>query len=587
MAQVFDGITVLDFTSGMPGGIATMVMSDFGAEVIKVVPPEGEKFADAPGALQWNRGKKSVALDLKSPQGREQVQRLARLADVVVESFRPGVTERLGIDYERLSAGHPALVYASLTGFGTQGPYANYKGYDAVVAAKSGRMMMFAQQNPREGPNYVVVQGACHSAATALIRGITAALYMREHTGRGQKVETSLLKTITTYDHVSWIHAQMIEKHPEIHPPDPTAGIGRPNPTGYLPARTKDGRWIQLGNIVERLFRSMMQALDMTFVYDDPRYRHAPSVDEEDVPELERMMLERFGEKTFEQWMEQFVGEAGDVAAEPYMTSEEALDHPQMVYNGHVLDIGDPRVGATRQLGPMVLMQQTPGHPKGPAPEPGQHTAEVLARLNGRDRKTVNGGAGPMPGSPLEGITLPGSRHGHQRAARLRAGGRARRQGDPDRSPRRGLDEAGPSRPVGAAHDGRLRRGVLEFEDTRRPGDRTAAGGQGGSPASQHASRRARADRYRLRAARGAETPTLSTSTPAAMAPAAPIPTARQWRRSPARCAAAPWRRWGETASRLRIGKFPSTRPQKSPASSSEPTTAPPTTTPRWSTRWV
>ena len=214
MAQVFDGITVLDFSRGMPGGIATMVMSDFGAEVIKVEAPGGEKFRDWPGAIQWNRGKKSVILDLKTPDGREKAQKLARLSDVVVESFRPGVTRRLCIDYASLGANHPELVYASLTGFGPEGPYANYKGYDAVVAAKSGRMMMFAGQNPREGPNYVVVAGACHSAATALIRGITTALYLREKTGRGQMVETSMLKTITTYDHVSWIQGQMIVKHP-------------------------------------------------------------------------------------------------------------------------------------------------------------------------------------------------------------------------------------------------------------------------------------------------------------------------------------------------------------------------------------
>ena len=297
-------------------------------------------------------------------------------------------------------------MYASLTGFGPRGPYAHYKGYDAVVAAKSGRMMMFSQQNPREGPNYVAVQGAYHSAAAALIRGITAALYVREGTGRGQKVETSLLKTITTYDHVSWIHTQMMEKNPDVHPPDPTAGMGRPNPTGYLPARTKDGRWLQLGNIVERLFRSMMDVLDMTFIFDDPRYRDAPSVKPEDVPALERMMLERLREKTLEQWMDQFVGEAGDVAAEPYMTSEEALDHPQMVHNGHVVEVDDPRVGATRQLGPMVLMRRTPGYPQGPAPVPGQHTAEVLAQLNGKGRKTSNGGSAPMPESPLHGTTL-------------------------------------------------------------------------------------------------------------------------------------------------------------------------------------
>ena len=167
MAQVFDGITVLDFTSGRAGGVATMVMSDFGAEVIKVEPPGGEKFRRSPGSIQWNRGKKSIVLDLKTQDGRDNARELAQISDVVVENFRPGVTRRLGIDYDTLRAGHTELVYATLTSFGPQGPYANYKGYDAVVAAKSGRMMMFAGQNPREGPNYVVVQGVCHAAATA------------------------------------------------------------------------------------------------------------------------------------------------------------------------------------------------------------------------------------------------------------------------------------------------------------------------------------------------------------------------------------------------------------------------------------
>ncbi|MEE3167089.1 MAG: CoA transferase, partial [Chloroflexota bacterium] len=365
----------------MPGGIATMVMSDFGAEVIKVEAPSDEKFRESPGAIQWNRGKKSIILDLKTPQGREKAHKLARLSDVVIESFRPGVTRRLGIDYANLGADHPELVYASLTGFGAQGPYANYKGYDAVVAAKTGRMMMFSGQNTREGPNYVVVKGVCHSAATALIRGITTALYLREKTGRGQMVETSMLKTITTYDHISWIHGQMIAKDPKTHPPDPRVGIGRPNPTGYLPARTRDGRWIQLGNIVERLFRSMMHSLELDFLYDDPRYKTAPFLAEEHVASLERMMLEKIQEKTLDDWMGLFAGEASDVAAEPYMTSEAALNHPQILHNGHAGTVHHSGVGEMRQLGPMVIMAETPGSAKGPAPEPGQHTDEVLARL--------------------------------------------------------------------------------------------------------------------------------------------------------------------------------------------------------------
>ncbi|CAI8030730.1 Acetyl-CoA:oxalate CoA-transferase [Geodia barretti] len=281
---------------------------------------------------------------------------MARLSDVVVESFRPGVAKRLGIDYNSLRAEHPGLVYATLTGFGTEGPYANYKGYDGVVAAKSGRMMMFAEQHPREGPNYVVVQGVCHASATALVRGITSALYVREKTGRGQRVETSMLKAVTTYDHVSWVYGQMIEKQPDTYPPDPRVASVVPTP------RRRCG--------------------------------------------LERIMLEKVQEKTLDEWMGIFLGEAGNVAAEPYLTSEQALDHPQIVHNGNAQDVFVPGVGGTRQLGPMVNMNGTPGSTQGPAPALGQHTAETLARLGGDAGSRSNGAREAMPKHPLEGITL-------------------------------------------------------------------------------------------------------------------------------------------------------------------------------------
>ena len=406
MAQVFDGITVLDFTSGRAGGVATMVMSDFGAEVIKVEPPGGEMFRNSSGSIQWNRGKKSVVLDLKTPDGQDRARALAQHADVVVENYRPGVTQRLGIDYDTLQSGHPVLVYATLTSFGPHGPYAKYKGYDAVVAAKSGRMMMFSGQNPREGPNYVVTQGVCHAAATALVRGITSALYVRERTGLGQHVETSMLQAVTTYDHVSWVHGQMVRNRPDEYPSEPSVGTGRGNPTGYLPARTSDGQWIQLGNVVERLFRSMMHSLDMDFIYEDPRLRTAPYLDQEAVAVLERIMLEKVQQKTLDEWMAIFLSESGNAAAEPYLTSGQALDHPQIVHNGNVRSVDVAEVGATRQLGPVVNMSGTPGSADGPAPAPGQHTAEVLARIGGDVKSYPKGTAALMPAHPLEGITL-------------------------------------------------------------------------------------------------------------------------------------------------------------------------------------
>ena len=406
MTEVFDGITVLDFTCGMAGSVTTMVMSDFGAEVIKVEPPGGDPLRGWPGAIQWNRGKKSVILDLKTPGGQDQVQRLAQQADVVIENFRPGVTQRLGIDYEKLSASRPDLVYCSLTGFGTKGPYARYKGYEGVVAAKSGRMMMFSGQNRRDGPNFVAVQSASHSAAMALIRGVIAALYVRDKTGQGQKVETSLLQTVTPLDHVGWVQAQMMAKDPQTYPGEQYTGRGRADPIGYLAARTKDGRWIQLGNIVERLFRAMMGYLDMNFIYEDPRFKNAPAVADEDRPALERMMLQSVQKKTLEEWMDTFVNQTANVAAEPYTPAQEGMNHPQIAHNGQIRDVEDGRLGKTRQLGPLVLMAETPGSPKGPSPTPGQHTNEILEQIDGAKSKSPNGSGVPLPRYPLEGVMV-------------------------------------------------------------------------------------------------------------------------------------------------------------------------------------
>ena len=399
MSQVFEGITVLDFTHGMAGSVATMVLSDYGAEVIKVEPPGGERFGHVPAALQWNRGKKSICLDLKGPEGRKQAQRV----DVVIESFRPGVTRRLGIDYETLGAKRPDLVYCSITGFGPRGPYAHYKGYEGVVVAKCGRMMAFAHQANREGPHYAAVQTASHAAAMAAVRGVITALYVRDKTGRGQKLETSLLQTITLYDHIDWIFWQMMVKFPERFVEHPWM---RGYPTlGYLPARTKDGQWIQMGNVVQRHFVSELHAMGLGHVLEDPRFREAPVLTEENREALREIMLQCFQEKTLEEWMDIFVKETPDVAAEPFLSVEEGMHHPQVVHNGHLQNVQDPRVGRMRQLGPLATLSETPGGITAPAPDPGQHTQEVLSRLNGSQRQTTYGCV-PLPNYPLEGVTV-------------------------------------------------------------------------------------------------------------------------------------------------------------------------------------
>jgi len=216
MTQIFEGLRVLDFTEGMLGAVATMVLSDYGAEVIKVEPPGGHQSRSIPAAIQWNRGKKSIILDLDGQEGRKQARELSQRADVVIESFRPGTTQRLGIDYETLSADRPDLVYCSLTGWGPKGPYAHYKPYEGAVAAKVGRMMVFSGQSNREGPYYAAVQTATHAANMGAVRGIIAALHVRDKTGQGQKVETSLMQAINLYEFIDLVFWQMMVRFPDV-----------------------------------------------------------------------------------------------------------------------------------------------------------------------------------------------------------------------------------------------------------------------------------------------------------------------------------------------------------------------------------
>ena len=410
MAQLFEGLRVLDFTQGMAGSVATMVMSDFGAEVIKIEPPGGDPYRANPSSLLWNRGKKSVVLDLGTDSGRDHVRELAKTADVVIESFMPGDAEVNGIDYETLSAVNPRLVYTSITAFGTRGPYARYRPYESLVSAKCGRYMAFAGQNDREGPNYGAVQVASHSAAMATVRGTVAALMIRDRTGRGQHVETSLLRAITYYDLSQWVVWQMMIAYPEDFPDDPTVVASRPTPIQYLPVRARDGRWLQLANLMERLFIAEIHAIGLGHLLEEPRFAAAPHLDDDALEEMRELILARMEERTADEWMDIFVNVEGDVAAEPFMTSSEALDHPQMVHNGSVTRVDDPTVGPMWQLGPAFRMDATPPAVQGPAPLLGQHTGAVLPELDGRasrpDAARGRNKAGEVPTNPLEGVTI-------------------------------------------------------------------------------------------------------------------------------------------------------------------------------------
>ena len=406
MPEVLENTVVVDLTNGWAGSVATMVLSDFGAEVIKVEPPNGSPDRSTPQHYQWNRGKRSVALDLDGPAGVSALRQLVASADVVIEAFPPGEAVRLGIDFETLSTERPDLVYCSITAFGRHGPHAGYKADQGVVAAKAGRFSAFVGQAGRTGPHYAAVQVANHGAAFAAVRGILAALIVRDRTGKGQWVETSLLQGVSAFDISDWITWQMMLKYPEEFADNPQADPHRMPAVGYQPIRTKDGRWIQLANIVDRLFRAGLREMDLGHVLDDPRFAGAPTLLPEPREELRRLIVERGLERTLEEWMDVFVKPGADVAAEPFMTSQQGMAHPQVVHNRHVVDVHDPDVGPMRQLGVAVEMRGTPGGVKGPAPRLGADTRDVLHRLMpGRQASPVKGKR-TVPKHPLEGITV-------------------------------------------------------------------------------------------------------------------------------------------------------------------------------------
>jgi crotonobetainyl-CoA:carnitine CoA-transferase CaiB-like acyl-CoA transferase len=387
-------------------------MADYGAEVIKVEPPGGDPFRFQPAWRSWNRGKKGIVLDLSTTEGREQALQLIGEADVLVESFRPGDMADWGLAYDNLSPRYPRLVYCSITGFGQQGPLCRVKGYEGVVAAKAGRMLSLQGQPNRDGPVYSAVYTGSWHASQAAVRGIIAALRVRDLCGRGQWVQTSIVQNLASpHDNNvgdgGLVNIQLRRRDPERFPLRPR-GRGLSS-IGYMPVRTKDGAWLQHANQRVPHIQGHLKAIGLGHLLEDERFKHVPAISAENRERLRREVLKKQLEKTADEWMEMYLQD-GNIAAEPYRTSIQAMDHPAVLANGAVVTIHDPRVGPMRTLAPLVELKDTPGAPSGPAPDVGQHNAEVLGGL--RSQAVAASGGSPeatsanVPAHPLAGITI-------------------------------------------------------------------------------------------------------------------------------------------------------------------------------------
>ncbi len=401
-----EGLRVVDLSTTFAGALATMILSDAGADVIKVEPAGGEPTWAQPAARQWHRGKRSVACDIATAEGKCRALDLIGGADVVVESAVPGELEQVGIDGDELLSRHGGLIWVSITGFGREGPLSRYPVSEGIVSAKAGRYTQLEGILPRPGPIYGAVPVAGFGAAMTALQGLMAALYVRERCGIGQRVDASLLRGLSVQDLGQWLVAQLPEEEiVKISGDGRTDGIYK---AVYLAGRTKDGRWIQLGNTAAHLFMSCMQVMGLEDVYTNPRYSDAPYYRDVQIQdELQSMLLARVREKTLGEWMELFIAN-GNVGAEPLQTTQEGMEHPQMLHNGHVVTVDDPVVGPTRQIAPLARLSETPMRIRGPAATPGAHTDAVIENGDTRrpERPARSGNRSATPKHALDDVLV-------------------------------------------------------------------------------------------------------------------------------------------------------------------------------------
>lgn len=409
--QALAGLRVVDFSNARPGIQASQVLADFGAEVVHVESPSGNAMRAEAAWQFWGRGKKSIQLDLKNPADVEIARKLASDADVVIECFRPGTAAKLGIGYDDLADLNPGLVYASITGFGQHGPFAGLQGYEGIVQAKMGVMWALEGMARREGPCFSSAAFSSYPASQLALQGIFAALYEREKSGVGQHVSTSMLEGLTVHDTYNWFVRVLAKQYPDAFKPAPRATDGVPN-SGIafrlLVAQTKDGRWLQFSQTVDRLFHAMMDMFGLKWMFEDPKWKTAPDFEDiETRAEFWEILLNIVRTKTAAEWMVEFDRDP-NVWGEQFRKGTELLDHPQMLWNRMTNEVNHPRLGKIRLLGPLVRMDATPADVSRIAPELGEHTAELRAAAEKVVLQSGSaGGYASVAGSlPLAGVTV-------------------------------------------------------------------------------------------------------------------------------------------------------------------------------------
>jgi crotonobetainyl-CoA:carnitine CoA-transferase CaiB-like acyl-CoA transferase len=374
-ATLLDGIVVLDATQVMAGPYCAMLLADMGARVIKVEPPAGDSTRGMAGARgndsaafnAVNRGKHGMVLDLNHEKGRAVFTRLARMSDILVENYRPGVMKKLGVDYDALRTENPRLIYASISGHGQTGPWASKGGFDLIAQGLSGIMSVTgtAEGTPVKAGVPLTDLGA---GLFALI-GILAALHHRSKTGQGQHVDTSLVDAGLALS--VW---EVTEYFTSGQAPRPLGTAHRMS-APYQAFRCADGH-ITIGAANDRNFAKLARVLGRHEWIVDPRF----AADHQRVAhrdELAGLIEEVTAKQPRAFWITEL--EKAGIPCGPILNYQEALTTPQAIARDMTINVEHPTLGPLRTLGTPIKMSATPLDPRGRGPMLGEHTDDVLA----------------------------------------------------------------------------------------------------------------------------------------------------------------------------------------------------------------
>ena len=378
MPGALAGLSVLDLTSQLSGPYCSMILADLGADVVKVERPGQGDESRAMGPhvagesapfMTFNRNKRSITIDLKTADGGTIARRLATRADVVLENWRPGTAARLGLGWDDVHALNARAIYCSISGFGQTGPYAQRGGFDRIAQGMSGMMSINGTEEGPPLPVPIPVSDIGTGMFAAI--GILAALRVREQTGVGQRVDTSLLETPiawAVYEASSFFATNEVPRR---------LGPGHRTAAPYQAFRTADG-WINLGGGSPTFWPIICRVLGVPALVEDTRFA-TPPLRVKNRAALAELLQARFTTAGTAAWLERL--EAAGVPAGPILDYGQVFADPHVRHREMAVEVEHPRAGRSRVLGIPVKLSSTPGSIRRPAPTLGQHTDEVLKEL--------------------------------------------------------------------------------------------------------------------------------------------------------------------------------------------------------------